>query len=197
LQYVIFLTKGEKMDSTQRKALIDIVHSKFKRTVTLGKSPLHFTEQDYFFTEVGKPLSLDEIKESFESSLSDEDIEFYESRKEDDRLYKVRLLLYSAWHSPTYNKYGKRQCRMGAYRSATDLFRLYKYYFPKEEIDIVDIMRALYNLDLLGCIGGQFCSTVRRQVFWDVMNNDDYGIIDDDYCNELAVPFFQWKFLYI
>ena len=153
----------------------------------LGKSPLHLRERNivgFYGWESPKAanyrkLTLEEIKERV-------------GLEENPTLpQKVFFLLMAATEWSTFSG-SHFQCRVGASRSANDLYRLYQYYFPEDNIELIDVMRALHQLALDDLIAGHYCWTTKKMVFWE----DDGDVIDKEYYGELKIPFREWNTLY-
>lgn len=107
--------------------------------------------------------------------------------------YRVEMLLRIAYFEfDSYSK-GERQCYVGANRSAHDIYRMYKFYFPKSKITLFRIMKALYSLNDMLLVDGTFCHDIEKTVFWpsygiNITHEEEAWTCD----NELGIPFGRW-----
>lgn len=157
----------------------------------VGKSDLFFVcdpTGSRFFTSRRKKITEYTFEQRIKEFEDRIDIDSKINTVED----RVLFLLFMCENYETASRSSYPQCRMGARRSANDLFRLYKHYFTDDSsIEVIDIMRALYKLVSNDSIGGQYCGNVRKMVFW-------YGgetVYDDD-ISEFGVGFEDWGNLY-
>lgn len=148
------------------------------RLESKAKSLLHFKEPDRFtyYYESDFTARKNEFDELIKSMDGVETVK--------DRVY---LLFQLGKNARTFRK-NTLQCRIGANRSAQDIWRLYRYYFG--EVDIFSIMRALYELSITDKkLGSYRCPTVRKQVFW----LDNFPIPETHSKADLGVPLSEWK----
>lgn len=84
----------------------------------------------------------------------------------------------------------------GRLRSALDLWRHIKTYYPEKTI--YEVMEALYELEKKGRVNGHYCGTVRRRVFWPTSGGgvvigksfrDEFGLIFSDWENIISQNF--------
>jgi hypothetical protein len=86
---------------------------------------------------------------------------------------------------------GHFQCREMANRSTQDLWRLYKNYYDRDAT-IFTVMEALYQLITKKKLSGNFCSNVRKLVFW-IDPYPYFGSTSVEESFELHVPLNRWK----
>lgn len=92
----------------------------------------------------------------------------YESKVDEFNIEKhsvVDMVKRALFLTKAYSSYcdGDYDCASGKMRSALDIWRHIKYYYPT--IEIFDVMKALYELNHNKDIYGHFCTDVGRRVF--------------------------------
>lgn len=107
--------------------------------------------------------------------------------------YRVEMLLRIAYFELESHSNGRRQCHVGANRSAHDIYRMYKFYFPKSKITLFRIMKALYSLNDMLLVDGAFCHDIEKAVFWPsyglhIQREEEIWACN----NELGIPFCRW-----
>lgn len=152
-----------------------------KRMEKKAKSPLHFGLQERYM--YWNDYEYRNAKSNFNAAIN----LIKQAKTVKDKVYAIILAGYKA---RTY-KNNSCQCKTGANRSAQDIYRIYKYYFPDENIDIFSIMRALYQLSIVdGKLGTYRCPTVRKQVFW---IREYWGNLEYHNKADLGVPLKEWE----
>lgn len=103
----------------------------------------------------------------------------------------IRLLFRTGAESATVevDNPETKQCRYGASRSATDIWRLCKKSRP--DITIFEVMQTLHKMNIEGTISTWYCCTVTRRVF----NNFGGSIYryNHDHTDEFGMTFDDWK----
>jgi hypothetical protein len=111
-----------------------------------------------------------------------------ESPKE--RVFEIARLAYKSLGT-VYYKNRHFQCKGGARRSASDIMRIYNYYF--DEIDLFTVMNILYKLVSDRRLSTRKCPDVHRQVFWiEDYYNHNYSDGNYEY-TEFNIYFSDWK----
>lgn len=99
-------------------------------------------------------------------------------------LYKKSISHCSAPRSdPTHI-----ETRSSALRSSIDIWRHAKYYFP--DISIFSVMNSIYRLTTVVRLYGQYCSVVRRRVFYAFA---DGFLAHTTYPDEYGMTLPQWE----
>lgn len=177
---------GDVMEiSVLKKRCLEIV-KKF------DNSPIYFVKGGNFFEESNttKVLKFRGLLKYIDAFAIKHISKFVTTRSEE---YRVEVLLRIAYFELESHSNGRRQCHVGANRSAHDIYRMYKFYFPKSKITLFRIMKALYSLNDMLLVDGTFCHDIEKVVFWPsyglrITHEEEVWTCD----NELGIPFCRW-----